>query len=211
MRQRQHRAARAVVRGLHADQSRAEIIAGHRSHRFAQSCLLHRAAAAGDRLVKHTGDCGESAEFGIEHVRAAFEQHFSGARGMREYGNEIGHRAAGHVETGFLAGACRGQRFEFDNRRITVARIIPLGRGLHRSEHLGGRAGHRVSSEISQWFHDSHGKCLNRLNRKESPARRTVIVRRSVTLRFAGRLHRTRDKSEFCGYIGGAHRQHGNQ
>jgi len=109
------------VRGLHADQCSAEIVAGHRSHGLAQRRFIHRATAAGDRLVEHAGDCGESAEFGVEHVRAAFKQDFAGARRMREHGNEIGHRAAGHIETGFLAGARRGQRFEFDHCGIAVA------------------------------------------------------------------------------------------
>ena len=147
--ERQHRAAGTVVRVFHPDKRSAHLVARSGPHRFAQGIEVHRAVSPRNAAVKQSRDGGDAAEFGVERVRAAFEQHFATALGVSEHGDEIRHGAAWHEGAGCFSGALGRQRFELLHGRITVARVVAESRLAHRFQHRLGGAGDGVASQIN--------------------------------------------------------------
>ena len=138
--ERQDCAASAVVRRLHADECRAEVLSARRTNGLCELVEVHGAALAGNRFVECARQTRDAAQLRIEYVSAGFEQHLSAAMRMRKHGDQVRHGAARHERCRLLAEPFRGKRFESRHRFIAVARII-AERGLaHRFEHRFGRA-----------------------------------------------------------------------
>ena len=134
------------MRGFHAHQRGAQIVARHRTDFFAQRIDIHCAAFARHGAVKHAGKTGDTADFGNEYVRAGFEQYFTAALRMREHGDKIGHGAAGHERARCLASALGGECFELHHGFVAIARIVAVARFAHRFEHGFSGAGNGVAA-----------------------------------------------------------------
>jgi hypothetical protein len=147
--QRQRRAARAVVRGLDADQRGRKLVGGElRAEPLLDLDEIGRAARRGDRAIEKPGERGDAAHLAAHDVAIAVEQHLAAAPGVGEQRHQIRHRAAGDEQGGLLAGDRGGHLFQPPHGRIALARVVAELGAAHRLAHLLGRQGHCVASQI---------------------------------------------------------------
>ena len=112
---------------------------------------------------------------------AVADQEFVAGTGLGEQRDEVGHRAAGDVEGGLLAGALGGRRFQFGDRGVFAEDVVADFGLEHGLAHGRGRFGHGVGTQIDQWklglvFAHWSDPCRSQMVRKPSPPRIAAMV-----------------------------------
>jgi hypothetical protein len=95
---------------------------------------------------------GRASDLVVEDVAFVAQQDLVAGTAVHQHADEVGHGATGDKQSRFLAQPLSRQRLKPVHRRVVTKNVVADLGIRHGAADRFGRAGHRVASQVDEWF-----------------------------------------------------------